>query len=539
MTSLLVFALLTTDPTPTQFQLLRTFREEFVSVTPADKTLSPFFIGKYEVPQNLWQAVMGGNPSRWKGPRNSVEMLSFAEANEFCQQATALMRAARLIEPTQTVRLPTDREWELAARAGTATKYSFGDDAGKLGEYGWFNGNAAGNDPPVGAKKPNPWGLYDVHGYLWEWVEVPSSDNSGKGIVRGGSWKDGAEELVSRSRQIVDPGLRDDAVGLRCVLTAAAVSTPVADEFRPTAQGRIVPAGAKLEMLWGEGDFTEGPALAPDGSILFSDIGDSIWRFDPQTGKTIIFRRPSGRANGLAFNQQGDLIACEGANTGGGRRITITTGIDGGQDGTVKTLTDRFEGQRFNSPNDLAIDSQGRVYFTDPRYVGNDPRELDFEAVFLVSPDGSTKIATRDVSKPNGILVSADGKMVFVADNNPQGNRHLLAFNINGDGTLGGKRVLYDFAGGRGIDGMALDTQGNIYATAGTGDKAGVYVFSSAGEHLAMIPTPGDPTNCEFGGGEDGSSLYVTCANSKAAGTKYGLYRITLKATGHHVVKLK
>jgi len=173
-----------------------------------------------------------------------------------------------------------------------------------------------------------------------------------------------------------------------------------ADDFRPAAQDKIVPAGAKLELVWGEGEFTEGPALAADGSILFSDIGESIYRYDPKTGKTVLFRRPSGRANGLMFNQQGELIACEGANEGGNRRLSITTGIDGGKDGMVKTLADRYEGKRFNSPNDLAIDALGRVYFTDPRYVGNDTRELDFEGVFLVSPDGSVKLATREVQNP-------------------------------------------------------------------------------------------------------------------------------------------
>ena len=313
----------------------------------------------------------------------------------------------------------------------------------------------------------------------------------------------------------------------------------IAAEFKATAQDRVVPAGSKLEKLWDEGEFTEGPALAPDGSIFFSDFGESIYRYDPKTGATKLFRRPSGRTNGLMFNQEGALIACEGANKGGNRRISITTGIEGEKDGTVRTLADRYDGKRFNSPNDLAIDGQGRVYFTDPRYVGGESRELDFEAVFLVSPAGDVKIATRDVTKPNGILVSTDGRTVYVADNNPQGPRHLTAFTVKADGTLGDKQVLFDFGTGRGIDGMALDTRGNIYATAGTGDKAGVYVFDPAGQPLAMIAMPGDPTNCEFGGGMDGSSLYVTCANEQRAGTKYGLYRIKLNATGQHVVKHK
>ena len=297
------------------------------------------------------------------------------------------------------------------------------------------------------------------------------------------------------------------------------------------------PPGAKLEMLWGEGDFTEGPAVAPDGSIFFSDIGDAIYRYDPKTRTTEPFRKPSGRANGLMFNARGELIACEGANTGGGRRISITTRIDGGKEGNVRTLADRFEGKRFNSPNDLAIDGQGRVYFTDPRYVGSEPRELDFEAVFLVSADGGVKVATREVGKPNGILVSPDGKTVYVSDNNPQGSRHLVAFAMQADGTLEGKRVLHDFGTGRGIDGMALDREGNIYATAGSGDKAGVYVFDPAGRPLALIPTPGDPTNCDFGRGSDASTLYVTCANSRQAGTKYGLFAIKVNAVGWHVGK--
>src|SRR5262245_24835275 len=213
MPTLLLLALLAADPTPPQRELLRAFKEEVVAIKTEGNSLKPYSIAKYEVPQNLWEAVMGINPSRWKGKRNSVEMLSLAEAKEFCDKATELMRAAGLIDKSQSIRLPTEAEWEFAARAGTTTKYSFGDDAAQLGDYGWFTGNAKGNDPPVGAKKPNPWGLYDVHGYLWEWTE--------SGVLRGGSWKDPAEELATVSRRIVEAGLRDDAVGLRCVLTAA------------------------------------------------------------------------------------------------------------------------------------------------------------------------------------------------------------------------------------------------------------------------------------------------------------------------------
>jgi gluconolactonase len=295
--------------------------------------------------------------------------------------------------------------------------------------------------------------------------------------------------------------------------------------FRPSAQDRIVPAGASLETLWEEGEFTEGPAVAPDGAIYFSDIGNRILKFDPKTRRVSVAREPSGRANGLMFDPQGRLVACEGAS-GGNRRVSITEAS-----GEVRTLADRWQGKRFNSPNDLVIDRAGRVYFTDPRYVGSESREIDFEGVFLVTPDGSVALATRDVQKPNGIVLSPDGATAYVADNNPNGNRHLAAFGVRPDGTLGDKRVLFDFgAGKRGIDGMAVDVGGNVYATAGTKDLAGVYVFGPKGETLAYIRTPGDPTNCVFGIGNEAKTLYITAQGSK----RFGLFRIRLAHEGFH-----
>jgi formylglycine-generating enzyme required for sulfatase activity len=206
-----------------------------------------FAIARYEIPQNLYEAVIGSNPSKWKGPRNSVEMMTWREARTFCEKLTALLREAQLIAETEVIRLPTEAEWEYCCRAGTATAYSFGEaaqaegDAGNqatiLSEYGWHTGNAAGNDPPVGALKPNPWGLYDMHGYLREYCEDawdPSYDDAPadgsartaeegdapRVVVRGGSWKDGFDALRSASRMEWDPSKGDDAVGLRCVKAA-------------------------------------------------------------------------------------------------------------------------------------------------------------------------------------------------------------------------------------------------------------------------------------------------------------------------------
>lgn len=247
--------------------LLKTFAGEFVEITPGkgkfpasfdmgtkDGPMSEtpvhkvtfdhsFFIAKYEVPQNLYEAVMGANPSRWKGPRNSAEMFDWDDANEFCKRITRLLREAKLIAEGEEIRLPTEAEWEYCCRAGTTTAYSFGDKATKpddvgnkaslLDEYGWHTGNAAGNDPPVGAKKPNPWGLYDMHGYLWEFVAdawhenyegAPadgsarrSDDPKAKRVVRSGSWKDRHEHLRSAARRPVDAAAEDDAIGFRCV----------------------------------------------------------------------------------------------------------------------------------------------------------------------------------------------------------------------------------------------------------------------------------------------------------------------------------
>ncbi|MGH7201103.1 MAG: formylglycine-generating enzyme family protein, partial [Planctomycetaceae bacterium] len=180
---------------------------------------------------------------RWQGPRNSVEELNRADAERFCQKITELMRAAKLLGDDEEIRLPTEAEWEYCCRAGTTTAYSFGDEAradgdegdaaSVLDEYAWHTGNAAGNDPPVGALKPNPWGLYDMHGYLWEFVaddwhdgyeKAPAdggrwrSDAESPNIVlRGGSWQERYEQHRSASRRAVPRDFHNDAVGFRCV----------------------------------------------------------------------------------------------------------------------------------------------------------------------------------------------------------------------------------------------------------------------------------------------------------------------------------
>lgn len=239
-------------------ELLETFRGEFVKITPGQGEFpaefvmgqedgptnerpahrvrfdTDFAVARYEVPQNLWEAVLGGNPSRWTGERNSVERVSWDDCQKFCRRATELLRQEKLIADDEQVRLPSEAEWEFFTRAGSTTRYSFGDDVAQLDDFGWHTGNAAGNDPPVGAKRPNPWGLYDVHGYLSEWCadnwhdtyEGAPADGAAwtidgdakRAVLRSGSWKQKPEGLTSTARQPADKTLRDDAVGLRCVL---------------------------------------------------------------------------------------------------------------------------------------------------------------------------------------------------------------------------------------------------------------------------------------------------------------------------------
>jgi gluconolactonase len=299
-------------------------------------------------------------------------------------------------------------------------------------------------------------------------------------------------------------------IGLLWVLAAIA-----ADD---SASSRVLPEGAKLEKVFGDGTFTEGGALAANGAILFSDIGNRILRFDPKTKVVSVFREPSGRANGLIFDPKGRLIAAEGANAGGARRVSVTE-----LDGTVRTFADKFEGKRFNSPNDVAVDTHGRVYVSDPRYGGDEPRELDHESVYRIDPDGSVHRLNTTANKPNGLAVSPDGKNLYVSDNGPQ-RAALIALALDEQGNVSRPKVLKNFGNGRGIDGMTVTTHGRIVAAAGDGVLSGVYVYAPDGVPEAFIATPEVATNVEFGGPE-GKTLYITAGKS--------LYRIETNMTGY------
>jgi gluconolactonase len=259
------------------------------------------------------------------------------------------------------------------------------------------------------------------------------------------------------------------------------------------------------------GTITEGPAW--DGEALqFSNIPASrTLRYDPKTGKCTVFRENTEQANGLLFDSEGRLLACQHQ----GRKL-----VRYDRDGSLTVLADRYRGKRLNSPNDVAMDRKGRIWFSDPRYgTYRADMELKHESVYRLDPrrDGTYSIhrVVFDMTRPNGILVSPDMRTLYVSElnNDPRGMRQLRAYPIDEDGSLGPCRVLHDFGESRGIDGMCMDVEGNIIAPAGqygSGPGPMVYVFSPNGKILERHPLPFEkPTNCTFGDA-DLRTLYVT-----------------------------
>ncbi len=223
----------------------------------------------------------------------------------------------------------------------------------------------------------------------------------------------------------------------------------------------------------------------------------------------------------MVFDKSGRLIVAEGANTAGGRRVSITE-----RDGTIRTMADNYDNKKFNSPNDVAVDSAGHIYVSDPRYVGDEPRELDFEGVFLVGLQGDAIPLLTTALKPNGLAISPDEKTLYIADNGTR--RHVLIAAAKGpDGKVSNARVICDFgSAGRGIDGMTVTTDGRIVAASGFEGKPAVLVLSPTGKILASIAVPEAPANVEFGG-DDRKTLYICAGKS--------LYRIKTTMTGHHL----
>ncbi|MDJ1184965.1 SMP-30/gluconolactonase/LRE family protein [Roseofilum casamattae] len=257
----------------------------------------------------------------------------------------------------------------------------------------------------------------------------------------------------------------------------------------------------EIEKIASGFEFVEGPLWHPDGFLLFSDIpADTIYQWSPDR-PVRIFRQPSGRANGNAFDREGRLITAEHKT----RRLSRT--LDTGE---IITLVERYQNKRLNSPNDLAIKSDGSIYFTDPPYgIKPDEEELGFSGVYRLSADGTITLLTKEFERPNGIIFSPDETKLYVNDSR-QGL--IRVFAVKSDGTLGRSRVFARFHdnGKEGVpDGMAIDRQGNVYSTG----PGGVWVFSPSGQWLGTLPVPEVPSNVTWGD-RDNNTLYITARHS-------------------------
>jgi gluconolactonase len=311
-----------------------------------------------------------------------------------------------------------------------------------------------------------------------------------------------------------------------CLLSVG-VAAEMPDLNKTPLPSTLLAPGAKVGVAAGL-CFLEGPAIDAAGSVFFSDIqGNRILKMDA-TGTVTIFRADSGRTNGNTFDAQGRLISCEGAENGpGGRRRIVRTDM---KTGKSEVLTERYEGKRYNSPNDVVVDPAGRIWFTDPLYAPDRSiMEHEHEAVYRIDTDGKvTRVITQPaIGRPNGLAITPDGKTLYLIDSNyirPDANRKIWAFDVATDGSVAKQRVVYDFGRGRGGDGMRLDTLGNLWVAAGiaaprTANESadvptGVYVISPQGQMLGRIPIPEDViTNLAFGG-PDKKTLYVTAGKS-------------------------
>jgi gluconolactonase len=326
-------------------------------------------------------------------------------------------------------------------------------------------------------------------------------------------------------------GYRTDSKLTQVVVAALAFWPATAEE------PDVLAPGARPELLQERGA-GEGPAWHPKLGLLTSGDGDIVRR--DLGGKVSVYRKSVG-SNGLMFDRQGRLVICEAAN----RRVTRIE-----NDGRLTVLADRYEGHRFNQPNDLTIDSWGRIYFSDPCYGDRRGMEMldadgrKVEGVYRIDPDGRlSRVITHEADRPNGLVVTSDDRTLYVADNNNdnvRGARKLWRFALRRDGTVdsASRTLVHDWGATRGPDGIKLDAAGRLFVAAGlnrpnppfeTQEKptAGVYVFSAAGELLATISIPRDEcTNCAFGG-DDLKTLFVT-----AGGT---LWAVRLKEPGQTV----
>jgi gluconolactonase len=267
------------------------------------------------------------------------------------------------------------------------------------------------------------------------------------------------------------------------------------ERFRP-----LVKVTARIEKLYEGCRWAEGPAYFPaQRSLVWSDIpNDRMLRFDEATGETGVFRAPAGYSNGNTVDREGRLVSCEHGN----RRVTRTE-----HDGSITVLAERFEGKRFNSPNDVVVRSDGSIWFTDPSYgIDSDyeghkaESEIGACHVYRVDPaSGAIRIAADDFVRPNGLAFSPDERLLYIADTGvshmKDGPKHIRVFRVADDGKLSGGEVFATCTDAV-FDGFRLDTEGRIWSSAGDG----VHCLEPDGTLIGKVLVPERVANVVFGG---------------------------------------
>jgi gluconolactonase len=271
---------------------------------------------------------------------------------------------------------------------------------------------------------------------------------------------------------------------------------------------------ASVERLATGMRWCEGPVWVGDARcVLWSDIpNNSIMRWDEETGRTTIFRKPSNNSNGLTRDRQGRLITCEH----GGRRVTRTE-----YDGSITVLIDKFEGKQLNSPNDVVVKSDDSIWFTDPpfgiggHYEGNFATpELPMNVYRLDPKSGRATVVTGDIPGPNGLAFSPDEKKLYIVASRDTPNRTIRVFDVGDDGKITNGRVLIDAGEGGTPDGFRVDTDGNLWCGWGMGgEKDGVMIFNASGKPIGKIALPERCANVCFGGAKR-NRLFMAASHS-------------------------
>ena len=283
--------------------------------------------------------------------------------------------------------------------------------------------------------------------------------------------------------------------------------------------GTCINGSAHVEKLYQGCRWAEGPAWFPAGRYLvWSDIpNDRMLRWDEPTGTVGTFRQPAGYSNGNTVDAQGRLVSCEHGN----RRVSRTE-----HDGTITVIADRYDGKRLNSPNDVAVHSDGSIWFTDPAYgIDSDyeghraESEIGGNHVYRVDPgSGEVRIVADDFDRPNGIAFSLDERQLYVTDTGSAKTRHMRVFDVGDDGTLSGGDVFATCTVG-GFDGFRLDSDGRIWTSAGDG----VHCYDRDGTLIGKVLLPEGCANVAFGGAKL-NRLFMTATTS--------LYAVYLKING-------